>query len=143
MIYTLFLILQFIFLSWFTFLILWPRTSQLALKQYNLAFSIVVLMLVLVLGVSSSFATVTDVVSIFNLNFLSDNNTHFSLNYTIAVDSLAYLFMLLTALLIPLCMLSAWNNIKFKLAEFMLTVAMVEWMLLNMFMVSDLLLFYI
>lgn len=97
------------------------------------------------MGISSQFFNDTNsVITAFSLDFikyLSINS--FTLSYQITFDSIAYLFILLTAILIPLCMLSIWNNIKFNLSEFMLTIALVEWMLINMFLVSDLFLFHI
>ena len=51
--------------------------------------------------------------------------------------------MLLTTLLIPLCLLTSWDSIKFDLKKYLILFLIMEFFLIGVFCVLDLLLFYI
>lgn len=38
----------------------------------------------------------------------------FNLEYSIGIDTISYIFLILTALLFPLCLLISWNNIYYQ-----------------------------
>ena len=67
----------------------------------------------------------------------------FNVNLTIGIDGISLLFLLLTTLLIPLCVLSAWNSISFNLKEFLVLFLLLNFFLINVFCSLDLLTFYI
>ena len=67
----------------------------------------------------------------------------FNVNLTIGIDGISLLFLLLTTLLIPLCVLSAWNSISFNLKEFLILFLLLNFFLINVFCSLDLLTFYI
>ena len=60
-----------------------------------------------------------------------------------AVDGISVFFLILTAILIPICILISWNSIKFLLKEFLLCLLVLEILLMGVFLILDLLLFYI
>jgi proton-translocating NADH-quinone oxidoreductase chain M len=63
-------------------------------------------------------------------------------NLIIGIDGISLLFLLLTTVLIPICILVSWDNksnIKFYLAAFL----MLEFFLIGVFCILDLLIFYI
>lgn len=93
------------------------------------------------LGLVISSSTIETLPVELNLFFIQ--SYLLTLSYTVMLDSLTYIFMLLTSLLIPLCVISSWNNIKINLKEFLLTLIIVEWVLLNMFSTGDFLFFYV
>lgn len=66
-----------------------------------------------------------------------------NLSYAIILDELSYWFIMLTAILIPLCVINSWNNIKYKLRWFFINLFLVELILINMFLSADLFFFYI
>ena len=66
----------------------------------------------------------------------------FNVNLTIGIDGISLLFLLLTTLLIPLCILSAWNSIYFNLKEFLVLFLLLNFFLINVFCSLDLLTFY-
>jgi proton-translocating NADH-quinone oxidoreductase chain M len=68
---------------------------------------------------------------------------HLNLNFTIGVDGISLFFVILTTLLILLCVLASWGNVKFKLKEFLITFLVLEFFLIGTFCVLDLLFFYI
>ncbi len=58
------------------------------------------------------------------------------------VDGISVLFVLLSTVLIPICILSAWEAIKFRVREFMLSFLILETMLVGLFCATDFVLFY-
>jgi NADH-quinone oxidoreductase subunit M len=65
------------------------------------------------------------------------------INYKMGVDGISVLFVLLSTLLTPICILSAWEVIHTRVREFMLAFLILETMLVGMFCALDFLLFYI
>nr|QJS34682.1 NADH dehydrogenase subunit 4 [Tylopathes sp. n. NB-2020] len=61
----------------------------------------------------------------------------------LAVDGISLFFLILTALLIPICILISWNSIKYLLKEFLLCLFFLEVLLMGVFSALDLLLFYV
>lgn len=77
---------------------------------------------------------------------LVTNNTWISilnLNLNLGIDGISLFFVLLTTLLIALCILVSWNSIKFNLKEYLISFLVMEFFLIGVFCVLDLLLFYI
>jgi NADH:ubiquinone oxidoreductase subunit 4 (subunit M) len=59
------------------------------------------------------------------------------------VCSISIFFLLLTTLLVPLCLLVSWNSITLNLKEFLIAFLILDFFLIGVFCVLDLLLFYI
>ena len=70
------------------------------------------------------------------LNFLN-------VNLNLGIDGISLFFVLLTTLLIALCLLISWDTIKFNLKEYLISFLVMEFFLIGVFCVLDLLLFYI
>jgi proton-translocating NADH-quinone oxidoreductase chain M len=66
-----------------------------------------------------------------------------NLNFILGIDGISMFFLLLTTLLIPLCLLVSWNSITFNLKEFLISFLILDFFLIGVFCVLDLLLFYI
>lgn len=66
-----------------------------------------------------------------------------TLNFTLGVDGISLFFILLTTLLIPLCLLASWNSIGHSLKEFLISFLLIDFLLIGVFCVLDLLFFYI
>jgi proton-translocating NADH-quinone oxidoreductase chain M len=66
-----------------------------------------------------------------------------NINLSMGVDGISLLFLLLTTLLIPLCILSSWNNISYYLKEFLILFLLLDFFLMITFCSLDLLCFYI
>ena len=62
--------------------------------------------------------------------------------YSGGVDGVSLLFLLLTAFLIPLCVLYSWNQFTYFFKELMLLLFVIEFFLFNFFFVSDLFFFF-
>lgn len=68
---------------------------------------------------------------------------HFNFTFTMGVDGISLLFLVLTTLLIPLCLLTSWNSINQNIKEFLIAFLVLDFFLIGTFCVLDLLLFYI
>ena len=66
-----------------------------------------------------------------------------NINFILGVDGMGLLFIVLTTLIFPICILSSWKNIRKNLKEYMLLLLIMESLLLLVFSTLDLLLFYI
>jgi NADH-quinone oxidoreductase subunit M len=66
-----------------------------------------------------------------------------NLNFTFGIDGISLFFIILTTLLIPLCLLVSWKSIEINLKEFLLAFLLMEFFLIGVFCILDLLLFYI
>ena len=63
--------------------------------------------------------------------------------YHMGVDGISILFVLLTAFLLPLCILASWTTIKDRVADYMIAFLVLETLVIGVFTSLDLFLFYI
>ena len=61
----------------------------------------------------------------------------------VGVDALSLYYVVLTALLMPICLLASWENVQSRLKTYFAALLVVETLLLTVFTVLDLLLFYV
>jgi len=66
-----------------------------------------------------------------------------NLNVTLGIDGISLFFLLLTTLLIPLCILISWNSVQFNLRGYLIAFLTIEFLLIGVFCVLDVLMFYI
>jgi len=66
-----------------------------------------------------------------------------NIKYYLGVDGISVLFVLLSALLGPLCVLISWNSIKEKVKEFYIALLLIEAAMIGVFCALDFFLFYI
>jgi NADH-quinone oxidoreductase subunit M len=67
----------------------------------------------------------------------------FNIAYHVGVDGISVLFVLLTTLLTPICILASWEPIQVRLKEYMIAFLVLETMMVGMFVALDIMLFYI
>ena len=67
----------------------------------------------------------------------------FGINYHMGVDGISVLFVLLSTLLTPICVLASWNAIQNRVKEYMISFLILETMMVGMFCALDYLLFYV
>jgi NADH-ubiquinone oxidoreductase chain 4 len=70
------------------------------------------------------------------------NNLSFC-HFHIGIDGISLYFVLLTTFITPICILSNWDNIKLGLKYFLIAFLVLETLLILVFVVLDLMLFYI
>ncbi|APH57103.1 NADH-quinone oxidoreductase chain M [Granulibacter bethesdensis] len=67
----------------------------------------------------------------------------FGVRYSVGVDGISVLFVLLSTFLTPICILASWDAIHTRVREFMIAFLVLETMMVGMFSATDFLLFYI
>lgn len=65
------------------------------------------------------------------------------INYTLGVDGISLLLVLMTTLIMPLCVLGSWRYIQTRVKAFMVCLLIMETSMLGVFMALDFVLFYI
>ena len=67
----------------------------------------------------------------------------FNINYKMGIDGISMLFVLLTTLLTPICVLSSWECIQNRVKEYMISFLVLETFMIGMFCSLDMVVFYI
>jgi NADH-quinone oxidoreductase subunit M len=67
----------------------------------------------------------------------------YGVGYKLGVDGISVLFVLLSTLLTPICILASWDSITRSVREYMLTFLILETMMVGMFCALDFVVFYI
>jgi NADH-quinone oxidoreductase subunit M len=67
----------------------------------------------------------------------------YNIAYRVGVDGISVLFVLLSTLLTPLCILSAWDAVKHRMKEYMVAFLVLEALMIGTFVALDLVLFYV
>jgi NADH:ubiquinone oxidoreductase subunit 5 (subunit L)/multisubunit Na+/H+ antiporter MnhA subunit len=63
--------------------------------------------------------------------------------YQMGVDGISVLFVLLSTVLVPLCILASWESVQTRVREYMVAFLVLESMMVGMFCALDFVLFYI
>ncbi|MEJ2314718.1 MAG: NADH-quinone oxidoreductase subunit M [Nitrospirota bacterium] len=67
----------------------------------------------------------------------------FNINYSLGVDGISVLFVLLSTLITITCVLVSWNSIKKKTKEFYISLLLIEGAMIGVFCSLDFILFYV
>jgi NADH-quinone oxidoreductase subunit M len=65
------------------------------------------------------------------------------INYTLGIDGISLLLVLMTTLLLPLCVLGSWRYIQTRVREFMICLLIMETSMIGVFVALDFVLFYV
>jgi len=65
------------------------------------------------------------------------------INYTLGLDGISLLLVLLTTLITPLCVLASWTYIKVRVKEFMIALLVMESAMIGVFSALDTVLFFV
>jgi NADH-quinone oxidoreductase subunit M len=66
-----------------------------------------------------------------------------AIRYKMGVDGISMLFVVLTAFLMPLCILASWEAIEERVKEYMIAFLVLETLMIGVFCALDLVLFYV
>ncbi|HET7155887.1 MAG TPA: NADH-quinone oxidoreductase subunit M, partial [Hyphomicrobiaceae bacterium] len=66
-----------------------------------------------------------------------------SIKYKMGVDGISVLFVVLTAFLMPLCIIASWESIETRVKEYMIAFLVLETLMIGVFCALDLVLFYL
>jgi NADH-ubiquinone oxidoreductase chain 4 len=75
--------------------------------------------------------------------FVQEHHEISSFDFYLGLDGLSIYFVMLTTLITPIALLSNWNSINENVRSFLVIILLLETLLLAVFMVLDILLFYI
>jgi NADH-quinone oxidoreductase subunit M len=67
----------------------------------------------------------------------------FGVSYIMGVDGISILFILLSTLLTPICILASWESVQNRVREYMVAFLILETMMVGMFAALDFMLFYV
>ena len=66
----------------------------------------------------------------------------YHVGYSMGVDGISVLFVLLSTVLTPICILASWESIQIRVREFMIAFLILETMMVGMFCATDFVVFY-
>jgi len=66
-----------------------------------------------------------------------------NIGYRVGVDGISVLFVVLSALLMPICILSSWDSVGTRVREYMLVFLILEMLMIGVFVTLDLAMFYV
>lgn len=120
------------------FILFIPSGDYISIRNTGLQFSLITFLSSAVLWASfdssiSGFQFITKIYWLSSLN----------INFILGIDGMGLLFVLLTTLIFPICILSSWNNIKKNLKEYVILLLLMESLLILVFTTLDLVLFYV
>lgn len=120
------------------FLLLIPRSNVNICRNLALVFSIFTFLFSLVLWLSFDGLNL-------NYQFMLSLTwfPSFNLYYTIGVDGLSIFFVVLTTFLLVICILTSWDTVHYYLKDYLICFLLLEFLLLQVFCVLDLIFFYI
>jgi NADH-quinone oxidoreductase subunit M len=75
--------------------------------------------------------------------FVEDMPWFANLRYTMGVDGISVLFVLLTAFLMPLCIIASWKSIDKRVLEYLVAFLVLETLVIGVFCALDIILFYL
>ncbi|MCM2292178.1 NADH-quinone oxidoreductase subunit M [Allorhizobium sp. BGMRC 0089] len=107
-----------------------------------------------VLNISLLTTVATFVVSLFVWTGFDNANPGFQMveqhawlgsgiSYHLGVDGISMLFVVLTAFLMPFCVLASWTSVQKRIKEYMIAFLILEVMMIGVFVSLDIVLFYV
>ena len=118
-------------------ILLMPKTSFDAIRWTALATTVVTF--VLSLWMWSVFDPSNPGFQfVVNHPWIGDN-----IGYRVGVDGISVLFVVLSALLMPFCILASWESISFRVKEYMIVFLVLETLMIGVFSTLDLAMFYV
>ncbi len=81
--------------------------------------------------------------SIPGFQFVEDIPWFAGLHYRMGIDGISVLFVLLTAFLLPICILASWKSIEKRVLEYLIAFLILETLVIGVFCALDLIVFYL
>ncbi len=78
-----------------------------------------------------------------DFQFVEERSWLGAIRYKMGVDGISMLFVVLTAFLMPLCILASWESIEDRVKEYMIAFLVLETLMIGVFCALDLVLFYV
>ena len=113
-----------------------PKINVQRLKMIALSTSIINLFISLILFILFDFSSN-------QFQFVQEYHEISSFDFYLGLDGLSIYFVMLTTMITPIALLSNWNSINENVRSFVIIILLLETLLLTVFLVLDILLFYI
>lgn len=123
-------------------ILLLPSENKTSLKTIGLITSGIVFVFSLALWVNFN-KSVSKFQYVESINYWFPWDSESSTPLLLGVDGISLFFIILTTLLIFLCLLSSWDNVKSHCKEYILCFLVLESLLIGVFTILDLLVFYV
>jgi NADH-quinone oxidoreductase subunit M len=81
--------------------------------------------------------------SLADFQFVEESPWLGPIKYKLGVDGISVLFVVLTAFLMPLCILASWTSVTERVKEYMIAFLVLETLMIGVFCALDLVLFYL
>jgi len=78
-----------------------------------------------------------------DFQFVEERSWLGPIKYKMGVDGISMLFVVLTAFLMPLCILASWESIEDRVKEYMIAFLVLETLMIGVFCALDIVLFYV
>ena len=75
--------------------------------------------------------------------FVEDVAWFAGLHYRMGIDGISVLFVLLTAFLLPICIVASWKSVEKRVVEYLIAFLVLETLVIGVFCALDLILFYL
>ena len=134
-----------------TLLLIVPLVGIFLILTLYKDYAILNLKVVKVIALCTSIINIFISMAVFIIFNFSSNQFQFvqeylnisSFDFYLGIDGLSIYFVLLTTIIMPISLLSNWNSISENLNSYVIIILLLETLLLAIFMVLDILLFYI
>ena len=113
-----------------------PGSSIKRLKIISLIISIIDLLISLVIFILFDYSNN-------QFQFVQENYKIGYYDFYLGIDGLSIYFVLLTTIIVPIVLLSNWTSINNNIGSYLIIILLLETLLLGVFLVLDILLFYI
>jgi len=113
-----------------------PGISTIRIKSIALITSFINLFTSLIIFILFDFSNI-------QFQFVQEYHEISSFDFYLGLDGLSIYFVLLTTIITPVALLSNWTSINEKVKSYVIIVLLLESLLLTVFLVLDILLFYI
>lgn len=114
-----------------------PKTNLFLLKKISLFLTVYTFFIfIYIYYLINNFSLVY--YFFYKLNNIFTENL--SLEYSIGIDTISYLFLLLTSFLFPLCLMISWNTIYYQTRYYYLMFILLEFILIHVFIATNILL---
>ena len=119
-----------------------PSHSERNQRMIALGTTLIVAVLGLLLFMGFDGTSAASQFAVSSAWFALPGATSIPIHYSMGVDGISVLMVVLTALLMPIVILSTWDHIHKRVKEFMIWMLVMETGMLGVFLASDLMLFY-
>ena len=65
------------------------------------------------------------------------------INYKVGIDGVSLVFIILTSIIVPICIISTSNSVSVRIREFLISILLMETLMLGVFCSLDLFIFFL